>query len=76
MIAKDYADTAESSFIKVVDGFNDISQFQGKFTFVCSIDTTGIFKHEATKELTFEVGSVWEENNGISLMFLDDIFAE
>ena len=74
-ISKDYADTAESSFVKTVYGFNDISQFQGQFTFVCAIDTTGAFKHEATRELTFAIGSVWESNNGISLMFLNNIVA-
>ena len=72
--SKDYQDTNESSFIKVVDGFNDATQFQGSFTFVCATSTLGI-KHEATKTLTFGLGSVWESNNGISLMFLNEIFA-
>ena len=72
--SKDYQDTSESSFIKVVNGFNDAAQFQGSFTFVCATSTLGI-KHEATKKLTFELGSIWKSNNGISLMFLDEIFA-
>ena len=74
MFSKDYQDTADSSFIKVVNGFNDISQFQGEFTFVCSISTLGI-EHKATKSLTFSLGNMWQSNNGISLMFLDEIFA-
>ncbi len=71
---KDYQDTSESSFIKVVNGFNDVTQFQGSFTFVCSTSVLGI-KHEATKTLNFKIGNVWESNNGISLMFLNDIYA-
>ena len=72
--SKDYQDTNDSSFIKVVNGFNDATQFQGSFTFVCATSTLGI-KHEATKTLTFDLGSIWKSNNGISLMFLDVIFA-
>ncbi|MBR4998447.1 MAG: hypothetical protein IKY10_01075, partial [Clostridia bacterium] len=67
---KDYQDTADSSFVKTVNGFNDVSQFQGSFTFVCSISTVLGIKHEATKTLTFEIGTHWESNNGISLIFL------
>lgn len=75
MFTKDYQDTAESSFIKVVDGFNDVSQFSGSFEFVCSKSTVLGIEHKATKTLTFAIGTVWETNSGISLMFLDDIFA-
>ena len=67
---KDYQDTEDSSFVKLVDGFNDISQFQGSFTFVCSVSTLFGIEHKATKTLTFEIGKYWESNNGISLMFL------
>ena len=67
---KDYQDTADSSFVKTVNGFNDVSQFQGSFTFVCSISTVLGIKHEATKTLTFGIGTYWESNNGISLIFL------
>ena len=70
---KDYQDTADSSFVKVVDGFNDASQFQGSFTFVCAISTLFGIKHDATKTLTFEIGTCWESNNGISLIFLRNI---
>jgi len=67
---KDYQDTADSSFIKAVAGFNDVSQFQGSYTFVCSISTLLNIKHKATRTLTFEIGRYWESNNGISLIFL------
>ena len=70
---KDYQDTEDSSFIKVVDGFSDISQFQGSFTFVCSESTLLNIKHKATKTLTFEIGSVWESYNGIRLMFIKNL---
>ena len=70
---KDYQDTADSSFVKVVNGFSDVSQFQGSYTFVCSISTLFGIKHEATKTLTFEIGRYWESNNGISLIFLNNI---
>ena len=69
----DYQDTAESSFIKVVDGFNDFSQFQGEFEFVCATSTWFGIKHRATRTLTFELGAIWESNNGISLIFLNNI---
>ena len=69
----DYQDTEESSFIKVVNGFNDVSQFQGSFTFICAKSTVFGIEHEATKTLSFDLGSVWESNNGISLMFLNNI---
>ena len=70
---KDYQDTADSSFVKVVEGFNDFSQFQGSFTFVCARSTVFGIEHKATKTLTFAIGSVWRSNSGISLMFLDNI---
>lgn len=70
---KDYQNTEDSSFIKVVEGFNDVTQFQGSYTFVCSISSLLGIKHKATKTLTFDVGVTWESNNGISLMFLNNI---
>lgn len=70
---KDYQDTSDSSFIKVVDGFSDFSQFQGSFTFVCAKSTLLGIEHKATKTLTFSIGNIWRSNNGISLMFLDNI---
>ena len=70
---KDYQDTEDSSFIKVVEGFNDVSQFQGSYTFVCAVSTLLGIKHNATKTLTFEIGRHWESNNGISLMFLKNM---
>ncbi len=71
--SNDYQDTNESSFIKVVEGFNDVTQFQGSFKFVCATSTWFGIKHTATKTLTFEFGSIWESNNGISLIFLNNI---
>lgn len=70
---KDYQDTDESSFVKVVDGFSDVSQFQGSFTFVCATSTMFGIKHKATRTLTFAVGTYWESNNGISLIFLNNM---
>ena len=70
---KDYQDTNESSFIKVVNGFSDFSQFQGEFEFVCATSTWFGIKHRETRTLTFELGAIWESNNGISLIFLNNI---
>jgi hypothetical protein len=70
---KDYQDTADSSFIKVIDGFTDVSEFQGSFTFVCATSTLLGIKHKATKTLTFEIGTYWESNSGISLIFLKNM---
>lgn len=70
---KDYNDSSISSYIKVVNGFNDITQFQGKFEFTCATSSWLNIKHKTTKKLTFEIGSVWESNNGISLIFLNNI---
>jgi len=65
----DYTNSSESSFIKIVDGFTSIDQFEGPFEFVCATSPLGI-KHKATKTLTFHIGSVWEDNGaGISLIF-------
>ncbi len=72
---KDYQDTDGSSFIKVVNGFSDITQFQGSFTFICAKSTLFGIEHKATKTLTFSIGDVWESNSGISLMFLNSILA-
>lgn len=68
-----YQNSEESSFIKVVDGFNDASQFQGSFEFVCSKTEWLGSEVKATKTLTFEIGKIWESNNGISLIFLNSI---
>ncbi len=68
---KDYQDTEDSSFIKTVKGFNDVTQFQGKFEFVCSISTVLNIKHKATKTLDFEIGTTWKSKNGIYLSFFD-----
>lgn len=70
-------DDANSSYIKTVNGFNDYSQFIGSFEFRYA-NANGFqeffgFNGKTTRTLTFEIGSVWENNNGISLMFLNDI---
>lgn len=72
---KDYQDTEDSSFIKYVEGFSDVSQFQGSFEFVCATSSWFGIKHKATKTLTFEIGAEWcSSNNGISLSCLWDLF--
>ncbi len=67
--SKDYQDTAESSFIKVVSNsqFNQYSSFTGSFTFVCAKSTLLGIEHEATKTLTFSMGDVWKPTSGINL---------
>ena len=70
---KDYQDTDESSYVKIVDGFSTVSQFQGSFEFVCAKSSVFGFEHKATKTLTFSIGDIWKSNNGISLMFVDDL---
>lgn len=59
------------NFVKTVNGFSDISQFQGSFSFTCA--QTGKYSSTATKTLTFNTNSVWQSNNGISLSFLDNL---
>ncbi len=70
---KDYQDTEDSSFIKTVKGFNDVTQFQGKFEFVCSISTVLNIKHKATKTLNFEIGTTWKSKDGIYLSIFDQM---
>lgn len=71
---KEYTDSSESSFIKPVDGFNSVSQFTGKFEFVCSTSTTFGIKHKVTRSLTFEIGTIWTDNgSGISLSFVSNL---
>lgn len=70
---KDYTDSSESSYIKVVSGFNSINQFTGSFEFVCAISPLGI-EHKVTKTLSFGIGSIWKDNGtGISLIFVDNL---
>ena len=71
----DYQNTSESSFVKVVDGFNSFEQFQGKFEFKVGDSSWFGINHYATKTLTFEIGKVWKSSNGISLMFINDLVA-
>ena len=71
---KDYTDSSESSFIKVVNGFSNMSQFTGEFTFVCAKSIWLGIEHSATKTLNFAIGSIWKDSgNGISLIFVDSL---
>ena len=71
---KDYTDSSESSYIKVVNGFNSINQFTGSFEFVCAKSTWFGIEHKATKSLNFDIGSIWKDSgNGISLIFMDSL---
>ena len=70
----DYDNSSESSYVKVVDGFNDVSQFTGKFEFLYAVSSWFKIKHKATKELTFVIGAEWVDNGeGISLAFLTQL---
>lgn len=60
-------------YIKVVYGFNDVTQFQGSFTFVCS--TWKWREYKVTKTLDFDLVHIWESNNGISMRFIHDLVA-
>lgn len=71
---KEYGDVC---FVKTVDGFSDSTQFVGSFTFKFA-HHNGFLEFfgascETTKTLTFSIGDVWESNNGISLLFLNEI---
>ena len=68
---KDYQDTSDSSFIKFVNGFNDVTQFQGSFTFVCAVSEWLGIKHNATRTLSFTIGSTWKSSSGIKLAFYE-----
>jgi len=71
---KDYTDSSESSFVKVVDGFNNMSQFTGNFTFVCAKSVWFGIEHTATRTINFAIGSIWKDSgNGISLIFVDSL---
>ncbi len=69
---KDYTDSSVSSYIKVVNGFTNIDQFTGSFTFVCAKSSWLGIEHNATRTLTFNIGSIWKDNGaGISLIFAE-----
>lgn len=68
----DYTDSSESSFVKFVGEFVDVSQFQGEYTFVHSKSAWFGIEHTATRELTFSIGSTWKAQDGIRLMFVDN----
>lgn len=61
------------NFVKVVSNFSDYNQFIGVYTFNCAYNSMWNYHDTATKELTFAIGTVWENNNGITLMFLNDV---
>ena len=59
--------------IKETSKFTTYSEFVGNFTFNCAYNSLyGSYTSESAT-LNFNVGSVWENNNGISLMFLNNI---
>lgn len=66
---KDYQDTSDSSFIKTVSGFSDVTQFQGSFKFVCAKSAWLKIEHSATRTLSFAIGSTWVSSSGIKLSF-------
>lgn len=70
---KDYQDTSESSFIKLVSGFNSFTQFQGSFKFVCAKSAWLKIEHTATKTLSFAIGSTWKSSSGIKLSFFSSM---
>jgi len=71
---KDYTDSSESSFVKVIDGFNNMSQFSGEFTFVCATSVWLGIEHTAIRTINFAIGSIWKDSgNGISLIFVDSL---
>ena len=66
-----YTNSSESSFVKTVSGFTNISQFSGSFEFKCAESSWLGINHYATKTLTFAIGTTWTDNgSGISLVFL------
>lgn len=69
-----YSDANGTNFIKVTSSFNNYSSFTGKFTFNSAYDSTYNSYRTTEKTLTFSIGSVWENNNGISLIFLNNIY--
>ena len=48
-------------------------EFVGPFTFDCAYNELWNYYDTETKELSFAIGTVWENNNGISLLFLNDV---
>ena len=59
--------------VKVVSNFNDYNQFVGSFTFNYAYNKLYNNYRTATQELTFDIGTVWQNNNGIGLIFLNNI---
>jgi len=62
-----------TNFVKVVSNFADYNEFVGPFTFNCAYNSLWKYYDTASKTLTFNIGSIWENNNGISLMFLANV---
>ena len=59
--------------IKETSKFTTYSEFTGNFTFNCAYNSLYNSYVKETATLNFSVGSVWENNNGISLMFLNNV---
>ncbi len=70
---KDYQDTEYSSFIKLVGGFSDVTQFQGSFKFVCAKSEWFGIEHTAERTLSFAIGSTWKSSSGIKLAFYNSM---
>ena len=56
--------------VKETSNFTDSASFTGSFTFNSAYNSTYNSYRTVTKTLDFTIGSVWENNNGIRLMFL------
>ena len=56
--------------IKETSNFTDYAEFTGNFTFNYAYNSLYKSYRDTSATLTFEVGSVWEDGNGINLMFL------
>ena len=61
------------NYIKEVSSFENYASFVGEFTLTYSYNSTYDSYRTTTKNLSFNIGSIWENKNGISLIFLNDI---
>ena len=66
-------DYNNENYVKVVSNFADYNQFKGSFSFNVAYNSLYDSYRSATKTLNFAIGSIWQENNGISLMFLQNV---
>ena len=59
--------------IKETSDFTNEASFIGKFTFNYAYNSFWNTYRDTTATLTFAIGSVWETNDGINLIFLNDV---